>query len=322
MNAIHQKNIDALTAFTRSGKIGLLLTSSDSKVTFFKSGGGNHLYLIDLGAKKFLARVNYYHLKNEWRVKEHEFHVLRMIESLGIAPRAYYLDERNGLFGQQFIIVDYIDGTPLDEIFDTHVANLASTLKKLHTRVSFEKSGDTLPPNDVLPYTCGIFDEFAKGEDKQIEKYLDLRGIERVIEPYTRAVNALGNWFRSLNCFDDCRTFCLCHADLKKENILETPDGNIFLIDWEYSGSDIPETDIGRLFSGCQFSEKQQALFLSQYYANPPDTNAQARIMSIKTVLDFFRIIEDYVLLKRKDWNAEAMLEELIEFEKLLKGKI
>ncbi len=315
MDAIHQKNIDALTELIRSGEMGESLTSSTPNISFFRTGGGNYLYLIELGTAKYLARVNYYFLKNEWGAKEHEFQTLKMIEGLGIAPRAHYLDAGNGLFGQQFIIVDFIEGNPVNKIGDSHVINLASILRTLHTNVPFKKSGNTFPPNDSLPYTCDIFDEFADGEDKQIEKYRNLEGIEGIIEPYTRLLKALGDWFHSLTCFNDCRTFCLCHADLKKENILETPDDNIFLIDWEYAGSDIPETDIGRLFSGCDFTEKQQELFFSYYFTSSPDEKTLERIMSVKMVLDFFRIIEDYILLKRKSWDAEAMLGELLAFE-------
>lgn len=315
MDDIHSKNIEALIELIRSGKAGESLVSQNPKVSFFKSGGGNYLYLIELGSKKYLARVNYYFMKNEWRVKEHEFQTLKMIEDLGIAPRAYYLDAGDGLFGQQFIIVDFIEGRPLGEILERQVSHLASVLKKLHAGVLFETSGDDFPPSDDLPYVCGIFDEFANGEDKQIEKYQNIAGIEKVIQPYKRIVGELGDWFHSLTCFDDCRTFCLCHADLKKENILEMPDGGIFLIDWEYSGSDVPETDIGRLFAGCDFTKEQQELFLSEYFTEPLNIKTLERIMSVKIVLDFFRILEDYILLKRKDWDANAMLSELLAFE-------
>jgi thiamine kinase-like enzyme len=102
---------------------------------------------------------------------------------------------------------------------------------------------------------------------------------------------------------------------LKKENLLETPDGGIFLIDWEYSGSDIMETDIGRLFAGCNFTKEQQELFLSAYFTESPEAITLQRIMCVKIVLDFFRILEDYIVLKRKYWDAEAMLNELLAFE-------
>ena len=319
MDAIHENNIAALIDFVRSGKGGELLTANEPVVSYFRSGGGNHLYLIECNGKKFLARVNFYFMKNEWKVKQQEFDVLRMISDLGIAPQAYYLDAGDGILGQHFIVIEYIDGKPLAEIADAQVVHLSNALKKLHTAVSFEKSGDTFPPNNKLPYRCNIFNEFANGEDKRIEKYQELPGIEMVIEPYKRIVQALGDWFCSLTCFADCHSFCLCHADLKKENILETPDGAIFLIDWECAASDILETDIGRLFAGCAFTESQQELFLSHYFSGSIENRVRERIMSIKIVLDFFRIIEDYILLKRKDWDAKAMLHELVSFEAQLK---
>lgn len=87
------------------------------------------------------------------------------------------------------------------------------------------------------------------------------------------------------------------------------------LIDWECADIDIPETDIGRLFSGCSFTKEQQNIFLKEYYENIPSGDIINRISSIKIVLDFFRIIENYCILKRKVFDAKEMLNDLEKYE-------
>ncbi len=194
---------------------------------------------------------------------------------------------------------------------------MAKTLKKLHTFATFKKPGNTFPPNDKLPYTCDIYNEYANGEDKQIEKHIDLPGIKKVIETYNKIKDKLGKHFNDLICFDNIKKFCIVHADLKKENILDL--GNkAFLIDWECGGVDIPETDIGNLFAGCKFSKRHQNLFLDTYYKGNPDHVVLERIYAVKKILDFFSIIEDYIIIKRKKWDADKMLKELLNFEKRL----
>ena len=279
-------------------------------VSYFKSGGGNHLYLIKADKQQYLARVNFYPLKNSWQIKNHEYTCLKMLETLNIAPKAYFIDSTGRFLEQHFIIIDFIEGTTLQILDDSIIISLANTLKKLHASMTFSKSGNSLPPTDDSPYTCEIFDEFADGADKQIEQYNNLPGISIVIEPFNRIKTKLKEWFDNKNCFENCSTFSLCHADLKAENILVTTNG-IQLIDWECAGSDIPETDIGRLFSGCQFTNMQEKLFLQHYYPTSPKSKTLERIATVKTVLDFFRILEDYILLKRKKWDALAMKKEL-----------
>lgn len=305
---IHQKNINFISQQLRKAPV---LGGADFQISYFNKGGGTYLYMIETNGGKYLARVNFYEPKNGWGTREQEYKVLQLLDGSGIAPHVYYLYTGNEI--GHYDIVDFIEGSQLDAVSDIHVHSLAMILRKLHNSYPFTTSGDTFPPQDELPYTCGVFDEFANGEDKQIEKY-DLDGIDDVAIVYNRIKGELGTWFNSLDVFKTSREFCVCHADLKKENILEN-NGHIYLIDWECAGSDIPETDIGRLFSGCQLSIKQRENFLHTYYGNNISNDTRLKINAVAHILDFFRIIEDFILLKRKDWDANAMIAELQKFE-------
>ena len=55
---------------------------------------------------------------------------------------------------------------------------------------------------------------------------------------------------------------------------------------------------------------------MDTYYQQKPDTLVLERIYAVKKVLDFFDIIDDYILQKRKNWNAEAMKLDLLNYEK------
>lgn len=306
---IHTTNISFIKDFINKKKLDWLDYNQQSIVSYFSSGGGTHLYLIENGNKKFLFRINFYEPKNGWKVKKAEFEILKEIENLNISPKVFLLNENNEL-KQDFTIVEFVEGDIITEFSDTDIVALAKDLKKLH---NFPKQFDK---NEELPYKCGIFNEFANGEDKKIEKY-DFENIDRVYSKYNSIKEYLGLWFNSLKIFEKCENLCLCHEDLKSENILRTKNG-IMLIDWECSGLDIPETDIGRLFAGCAFTQDQQDIFLKTYYGDLPKSEVMGRILSVKIVLDFFRIIENYCILKRKVFNAENMLKDLEKYEKEL----
>lgn len=314
---VHKENIAYLERLFRDGEIPTLPIPTNLSIRFFKSGGGNHLYRINADGARYLARINYYPLKNQWQIKEHEFYCLRLVESLGIAPKAYFLDTSGEGIAQHCIIVDFLEGEPIEVFNRAAVVHLAATLNTLHASIQFDRPGDRLPPTDSLPYRCNIFNEYATGADKQIEQYAGLEGIEAVIEPFNHTRTKLGTWFNALTIFNGADRFSLCHADLKQENILKTAQG-IQLIDWELAGSYLPETDIADAFSGCRFTPQQENWFLEHYYPDGSDQIALDRIYSVKKVLDFFRIMEDYIILHRKPWSVEAMLQEVLQFEKSL----
>lgn len=306
MEYTHSENIDFLNEYLKQQQFEWIDCNQTTTISFFTSGGGTHLYLIQNGVNKFLARVNFYPGKNDWGVKKIEYETLKKIEGLGIAPKVFVLSTDNSL-QQDFTIVEYIEGKNVTEFTNNDIKLLANDLRKLHEfKIQAEQ-------NLAGPYICNIYDEFAHGADKQIEQY-KFEGVETISPKYNQIKNDLGLWFNGLTIFGDSRNLCLCHGDLKSENILVTENG-IKIIDWECAEIDIPETDIGRLFSGCSFNDEQQKLFLIEYYGSLPHPDTFKKILAIKTVLDFFRIIEDYCIYERKALEATSFLVDLKRFE-------
>lgn len=83
----------------------------------------------------------------------------------------------------------------------------------------------------------------------------------------------------------------------------------------------IPESDIGRLFSGCTFTDGQQDIFMDEYYqSSRPSAETVNRILCIKITLDFFRIIENYCIHKGKTFDADAMIRDLEEYRQKLRS--
>ena len=56
-----------------------------------------------------------------------------------------------------------------------------------------------------------------------------------------------------------------CHIDLVPENFIESPQGRLYLIDWEYSSMNDPMWDLAALFLESEFTPQEEEDFLSHY---------------------------------------------------------
>ena len=56
-----------------------------------------------------------------------------------------------------------------------------------------------------------------------------------------------------------------CHIDLVPENFIESPQGRLYLIDWEYSSMNDPMWDLAALFLESEFTRQEEEDFLSHY---------------------------------------------------------
>ncbi len=231
LEPIHQTNIAYLTK-TLPTYSTPELNLDNPQITYFKAGGGNYLYLVLVGNQKYLARVNFYFMKNEWKVKEHEYKVLKILEPLEIAPKAYlYNDQEDTEIGQHWNLIEFIEGENPTEITNELIKQVAEDFSILHTNCRFSHSGDDLPPKDPLPYESDAYNTIANGEDKQTGKFIHLSEFSMVKDLYQGLKEQLGAWFSSLTIFADCTEFYWIHNDNKPENMLIDLHGKIRLID-------------------------------------------------------------------------------------------
>lgn len=78
-----------------------------------------------------------------------------------------------------------------------------------------------------------------------------------------------------------------CHNDAVPENFIKATDGNIYLIDWEYSGMNDPMADFAALFLESEFSKENQDYILTKYYDGIIPDNAFEKIMCYQILWDY-----------------------------------
>ncbi len=76
-----------------------------------------------------------------------------------------------------------------------------------------------------------------------------------------------------------------CHNDPWPGNLLDT-GGNIYIIDWEYSGMNDPVWDLGDLSVEAGFGPEQDQAMMEAYYGGPAPAALYSRLALYKTMSD------------------------------------
>lgn len=61
---------------------------------------------------------------------------------------------------------------------------------------------------------------------------------------------------------------CFCHGDTYKPNWMIKPDGEVYLIDWEYSGMSDPGIDVGYYIVDAQYDVDEAEQFINEYLSD------------------------------------------------------
>lgn len=179
---------------------------------------------------------------------------------LGVTPPIRYFDVETGVK-----LADFIEGAKPLRQATVQRANvldqIAIILKKLHTS-SMRLSNDFNGFTELRKYEQTLKKIGISVEDKKA----------LLIVPKLQArLNELGV------------SLAPCHNDLVAENFIKSSSGQLYLIDWEYSGMNDPHWDIAALFLESSFTQESQAYFLARYYSNdvPKDTLEKIQIYQI-----------------------------------------
>lgn len=78
-----------------------------------------------------------------------------------------------------------------------------------------------------------------------------------------------------------------CHNDDLYENFIKSPEGKIYLIDWEYSGMNDPMADFASLFVEAGFEKENEDFILDQYFDGEVPEDAREKILCYQILWDY-----------------------------------
>ena len=165
----------------------------------------------------------------------------KIVYSLGITSKNVYFDEETGIK-----INEYIEGKSIDNVANFDYLKIAKVFKKLHNSIMLSRE-------DYAPFT--------RFEDIYEKEALSFQ--EGVSETYQELRSFL---FRHQSYLES-QMKTLCHNDAQRSNIIQTPDDEYFLIDFEFMGNNDPIYDIATFGNG---TVKEGRKLLDVYFDNNP----------------------------------------------------
>lgn len=185
---------------------------------------------------------------------------------LGISPKDIYFNEKNGVKISNFINkAEPLSASSAKK--EKNMKSIALLLKKLHES------------DVVLENTFDLEDNIQKYE-KMITQYSS-----EIYDQYDNTKKKI------LKLYDEVKNNVLrlspCHNDLMPENIINSDNEKIYLVDLEYASMNDYLWDISSLFVECEFSQDDEELFLRLYFKTLPNEEMKKRINIYKILQNF-----------------------------------
>lgn len=196
--------------------------------------------------------------------RESEAISMNIAKKLGIDQTLIYIDAKEGWKLSYFVE----NAKTLDYHNSEQVAQAMKLLKKLHLNPEKSEFG---------------FDVWKIIEDFKVlltkANRIGFEGIDII----DSNINLLKEFLENDNIEK-----CLCHCDAYDPNFLIDEEGNMHLIDWEYSGMAVPAIDLGT-FIACSDYSTEEAIKVVEVYLGHPATNEEIRhFMGYVAVLSYY----------------------------------
>ena len=221
-------------------KISSLLSEEEEVLSVEQLGGmTNQNYLVKTTNKQYI--VKFFGKGTEKLInRQDEKYNLELLKDLDLDVKNYLFDIEAGIKVNEYIeSAITLDSTSIKTKFD----KIAPILQTIHASGK-ELRGEFAPFEEIKKYESLIEEKIP---------YANYEAVRKEVFSLEKRLIDLGVDRKS------------CHIDLVPENFIESPQGRLYLIDWEYSSMNDPMWDLAALFLESEFTSQEEEAFLSRY---------------------------------------------------------
>ncbi len=221
-------------------KISSLLSEEEEVLSIEQLGGmTNQNYLVKTTNKQYI--VKFFGKGTEKLInRQDEKYNLELLKDLDLDVKNYLFDIEAGIKVNEYIeSAITLDSTSIKTKFD----KIAPILQTIHASGK-ELRGEFAPFEEIKKYESLIEEKIP---------YANYEAVREEVLSLEKRLADLGVDRKS------------CHIDLVPENFIESPQGRLYLIDWEYSSMNDPMWDLAALFLESEFTRQEEEAFLSHY---------------------------------------------------------
>ena len=221
-------------------KISSLLSEEEEVLSVEQLGGmTNQNYLVKTTNKQYI--VKFFGKGTEKLInRQDEKYNLELLKDLDLDVKNYLFDIEAGIKVNEYIeSAITLDSTSIKTKFD----KIAPILQTIHASGK-ELRGEFAPFEEIKKYESLIEEKIP---------YANYEAVRKEVFSLEKRLADLGVDRKS------------CHIDLVPENFIESPQGRLYLIDWEYSSMNDPMWDLAALFLESEFTPQEEETFLSHY---------------------------------------------------------
>ena len=221
-------------------KISSLLSQEEEVLSVEQLGGmTNQNYLVKTTNKQYI--VKFFGKGTEKLInRQDEKYNLELLKDLDLDVKNYLFDIEAGIKVNEYIeSAITLDSTSIKIKFD----KIAPILQTIHASGK-ELRGEFAPFEEIKKYESLIEEKIP---------YANYEAVRKEVFSLEKRLADLGVDRKS------------CHIDLVPENFIESPQGRLYLIDWEYSSMNDPMWDLAALFLESEFTSQEEEAFLSRY---------------------------------------------------------
>ena len=241
-------------------KIFSLLSQEEEVLSVEQLGGmTNQNYLAKTTNKQYI--VKFFGKGTEKLInRQDEKYNLELLKDLDLDVKNYLFDIEAGIKVNEYIeSAITLDSTSIKTKFD----KIAPILQTIHASGK-ELRGEFAPFEEIKKYESLIEEKIP---------YANYEAVREAVFSLEKRLADLGVDRKS------------CHIDLVPENFIESPQGRLYLIDWEYSSMNDPMWDLAALFLESEFTPQEEEAFLS-YYESDQTPVSREKIAIYKILQD------------------------------------